>query len=325
MAQLKLSLDAIRFSTRKPVLMADVANTDIERRYAAALESDGFRHCLRDERDIIEMAAEAMRATLRNVGVEPRQVDAVIFSTESFWDADVRQVAHRAMPDHTRIRDGFIAATAEMGLHRAYPYGCWMSACGNLGPVLALGHDLIMSGRHETALVVIVDRQLEGGSRFLNSGNAVVSDLAASCLLGTKGGGVHVLGVTGWAATNLMQYQGGGDYLRLSLETKRALREFARHLERTAPFALPAADMVLFDHFHRSLIELFCDAMRLDYERIGNNVDKSAGHAHAIDLLVQLEDLRAAGRLAPGAKIVLFNIGVCTWTVIHLEIAATVS
>jgi 3-oxoacyl-[acyl-carrier-protein] synthase III len=310
----------IRFSRSSPVNLDDIVSTPAEKRSSAMLRSDGFERVATDDRNIVEMAVEAMRATLADTAIDPGRVTALIFVTESFWDFNVPSVAHRTMPDHMRIRDGLIAGAVGLGLKRAYPYGCWMSACGNLGPSLALAHDFSVAGRHEATMVVLADRLPPNCSRFIENSSSVFGDIAASFLVGAIAGDLQILGVTTHAANNLVNYQGKGDYLRLSLDTKKAIRELARQLERNGSFPIATADVVLFDHFHQNLLELFCDAIGVDLSVVYRGAHAAVGHVFSADMLVALEHLRALRSLGAGTRIALFNIGVCTWTVAYLEI-----
>src|SRR4051794_28335702 len=76
----------------------------------------GFETYARSSRRTCGLAAASIRGTLSKIGVDPSEIETVLFATESFWDVDPVRVQ-----EPFQFRAEMYQALWEVGLKGAYP------------------------------------------------------------------------------------------------------------------------------------------------------------------------------------------------------------
>lgn len=106
----------------------------------------GYRNYVASDADIRNMMRQAIDSSLARSNIRPDRIEAILLSTESFWDSGLGETSHRSIPPSERLREMLCEEIAHAGLVNAMPFGNWMSACSNFGSTLALGSALLESG-----------------------------------------------------------------------------------------------------------------------------------------------------------------------------------
>ncbi len=310
-------LSSIAFSTGTYRPIEAAATTDAERSAIRALREDGFDTYLEADMPIAALAGQAMAGCLAKSGLEPGDIDATVFSTESFWDFAPDRLDQ--LPDHLRVRNELIETMAELGLVNAYPYGSWMSACANLAPSLKLAKALIDGGLHRNVMLVLGDRQPRFLPRVMRNGAAVYSDIMAACLVRAEGQGFALRHIVTGAAPRAAAMHTAGDHPRLLLETKRALRKLDKRFSAAAGRTIAGHGNIIAPHFHRASIDVIYQCLNIiDHEPCRDGRGKAA-HSHAVDNLITLDLLDGGRAYAVRDEILLLNTAVYMWNAVVLE------
>ena len=282
------------------------------------LEEDGFTSYVTSQENVVDLAARALAGTLVRSNLSPQEIDAVIFSTKSFWDQPQGFEGDPAR--HFALRNRFVQALGQLELRRAVPYGSWMSASGNFGPALALAHSTVASGLHRNVLLVAADRIHNRLARLMHNGAAIVSDIATSCLISASEAAYRIDSLHTISAPRLATFniEDRKDLGKIVVETMKALLELKQRFE-TATGRSPADyDLVLAGHFHRLSLQAITDTLGIKASAIRRDGGMIASHAYASDNLLTLDALDRAGELPPGREILLLSTGVWTWSLIGL-------
>jgi 3-oxoacyl-[acyl-carrier-protein] synthase-3 len=261
---------------------------------AEYLASSGLEHYRRADETPPELAARAIRATLDRAGLDPRQIDTVVWGSTSFQDrawytTDVSRVLREA------------------GLATATPIGTTLSECGNLAAVLRVATALVAAG-HAHVLAVVTDRAAGPAHRLVPPSVAVLSDGAAACIVSAEPRGFEIVAIR--QVTNHRARPDAED------QAVRVLRHNAEGMRRAAQAVLAAAGVapgaithVIANNLARAVLELFAAQCRVDFARVFRGHVAGHGHVFAADGLINL----AAAGAARGETVLLATNGTCNW------------
>src|SRR4029077_4510219 len=116
-------------------------------------------------------AAEAVGKSLAEAGVDPADVDVLIYATNSFWDPDFPTNATASAP----MQEG--------GLSRGITGGIHLARCANTQVGLRHAAALIVCGQAERVVFVCVDKTEPGSDRLVSPKISVRTDAAAAVLI----------------------------------------------------------------------------------------------------------------------------------------------
>lgn len=313
-------LHSIGVAVGPAIPLAEAAGADEDAAVVEVLSAEGFRDIPIADSDVCDLARRAMIDTLTRGSIDGADVDAVIVATESFWEEGHGQALTQQRLEHLRLRDSLLQAITDAGLIRAYPYGAWMSACGNLGTALGLARALVVAGQHQRIMVVAAERQLPELPRFMRSGAAALGDGAASCLVqAAPAPGFFVEAAVSVAAPNLVFVDPRKEFSRIVLETHRAIRRLDRDFAAKAGAPIAKADHIVAGHFHVDALKIIADTLQLAPSRLRRDGRASYAHMDAADNLLTLRQIDDADALTAGERIVLLNTGVWSWSAIALR------
>jgi 3-oxoacyl-[acyl-carrier-protein] synthase III len=254
---------------------------------------------------VADLAAASMRKTLQRGDIAPRDVDAVVFGSESLWDVSP---AHQH--DLFGFRNDMYAAISSAGVLNAYAVGCNFTCCANSVNAISLAADMVRSGEYQNVLVVIADRHPEERSRIMLPAVAILGDGAASCLVTSRpapGFAIeHIVKQANMQAWNLDVERDFAQFLVLMAQALKKLG--ARMVERSGRSAT-AYQYLLTNNYSRSALRVFCHQLGYEQGSVYVKNIPRLGHAYACDLLMNLHDVDAQGSLQPGARLMALATG----------------
>lgn len=285
------------------------------------LKADGFEIFLENETDIAEICKESMSKTLASTGVNPGDIDAVFFATESIWDKDIERIRDdQQCEDHLRMRNGLMSVMSELGLAHAYPYGVWMAACNNLGSAFSLADGLIKAGHHKRILLVVGERHNRHLPRFTRSGSSIYSDLVASCILDAESEGFEILNVTLSGSTKIAQlYRDDQEAFKL-LETNRALKRLRIKFEENTRFVISDFNKVVIANYHIDQLKTICNTLTIDPSRLLREYRSTLAHGYSMDTLASLKFLKEDGLIEKGDYVLLVNTAIEMWSLVSIRV-----
>jgi 3-oxoacyl-[acyl-carrier-protein] synthase III len=258
------------------------------------LHAGGLRDYRRAEMDPPKLAAAAMRGSIERSGLDPRQIDAVVWSSTSFqrraWYTE----------DISRV-------LGSLGLWTAVPFGVTLSECGNLSAALRVGEGLHASG-YSNVMIVVADRCQGAEQRLVSPALAVLSDGAASCIVSSERRGFELMSISQY--TNHRARQAPGE------ESLRLLRHNAEGMRRATTAALSKAQLapdaistMITNNLSRPLLETFATQAGVPFSRVYTERIATHGHVYAADCLLNLADYPHTA----GGAVLLATNGTCTW------------
>lgn len=284
-----------------------------------SLAADGFSSFVVSADRTAQLARAAISATLQTSGAGPGELDAVMISTESFWEED-ETPSMEHVQWYLRQRHSLLRVMADLGLSRAVPYGNWMAGCANFGTALGLARALVTGRQHRQMLLAFVDKLPPWEPRLMESGAAVVSDLATSCILGRERRGFELKAVVSVAAPAVASFNwtvnSPKEIVSVMLDTRRALLRLRQDFADVTGRSLSSFDTIAAGHFHPYTLKVICDALKLSAESLFRDGRARFGHAFASDSLLTLSALEAGGTLEDGQDVVLLNSAIWCWNLI---------
>jgi 3-oxoacyl-[acyl-carrier-protein] synthase III len=284
----------------------------------ADLVHDGFRKYFSSDYNTVSLLTSAAQKLLNLSKLAPEAIDAFLIVTESFWDTTIQDLHDENLPEHQKLREKILRSFCEIGLSGAVPYANWISACGNLAPSIGIASALVRSCQHNHVLIAAADRQIQNTDRVMDNGASIFSDGAAACIVTKVKNGYRIIDVISHAHLPLLSIQDNDDYLGFFLQMQKALQEFSTIIKKRIGRPTESFQYLITDNYSTSFLKIFADALKLSPEKLLTPT-KRYGHVFSVDTLWSLHHLQNEKVLKKGDIIGLLNIGLCTWSLVVLE------
>lgn len=300
-------ISGIESALGEPRDLANAASAEAEQPVIARLQAEGFSQFLCSSLTCAQLARRAVADTLAARRLSPEMVDAIVLSTESFWD-DAGVTERHGKPAGLTTRADFVRSFFALGLTSAQLYGNWGAACSNFITALSISKGLLESGQADVLVNVLTDRLPPGCSRISDYGRTIFSDAAVAFEVAATGEFEveHLLTQT---ASGVFHARTAGNMLRLTRELLGSLQTVSRRVEARTGRAWATYDHILSDNFHDSMRNMICAAIDVPTARLLNPVKAANAHTFATDCPLGLQALLRAGAIKAGDRIAILNCG----------------
>lgn len=257
------------------------------------------RRRLADGETLVDLAARAATAALRDAQVDALDLDLVVAATTGSDDV---------LPNLAPLVAGTI------GAHGAGGFDVGL-ACTGFVAALGAGAAAIESGRADRVLVLGADAM----TQFLDQDDpvtgALFGDGAGAVVLGTDGDG-HVgpvrlgsdasrAGVVGIPrASGRVVIDGHGTYV----EAVRRLEQATREAVGAAGLLLDELDLLVFHQANRRILRSLTERLGVPVHRVVDAIAPT-GNTSSASLPLALEHARTGGQLKPGSRVLLGGVG----------------
>jgi 3-oxoacyl-[acyl-carrier-protein] synthase-3 len=307
--------------------LGELAERGALRGAAETLEAFGFRQaCVAERESHVEMATHATRALLDETGVDPEEVDLLLYAyaLTSSGTMTLEPPNGAALVLHD-VLDCFkypaSALQSELGMTRAAVAGVGQTGCASIFSAVRLGRAALLAEEDvRTVVCVSADRLPAGAPREMVYN--LVSDGACAALLrrGEPGERVRNRVVACHQITKGALWDAGSfesEIIAAYFPTARAAVE--ETLAKAGVTMRDVAWVIPHNVSLRSweiLLRLIdCPREKLFAENIGR-----VGHTIAADNFINLRDASDAGLLEPGDLLLLFTFGYgLNWSCMLLE------
>lgn len=259
------------------------------------------------DRSPVDLAIECAERTLWKSGIPAADVDLLLYATTTFERKDFYS------RDIRRLR-------AKLGLERAFPMGITLSECANMLVALDVASKFITTESARRALVITVDKVVEGESRIVPPQISVASDAAASLMVMGEGNGqFRLLGTAEHAVAGKSEapfQENFTQYLKISAEgTQRVCQKLFEGLGKS-----PAeVDWLITNNYNQSVASFYSNQSGIDLDRVYCDNISRFGHAFGADNPINLADCVEDHPMGPGALYMLLAAGPSMWATGMLE------
>ncbi|MFG2847117.1 hypothetical protein ACGF12_28665 [Kitasatospora sp. NPDC048296] len=251
-----------------------------------------------------QLAADSAAETLKRAGVEPTDLDLVIYASES-TDSRV---------DLSRDPDRFAMAA---GAETVPLLGATANVCANFGAALRIARNAIQVGDARRVLLVTTD-VWDDRSRLVDAGTCLMSDAAASVLVtadrpdeGWLVGDIH-------SATDhaMHDVDPAVDTIAMVRRTAGGMRRaaegfFASHRLRREDYP-----RIVVGNVGLTVLRVLAAAGGLDLGRMVTQTAQN-GHCFAADVIVNLAEIEPEAR--HGDRVLALSTGHNYWTCVGLQ------
>ncbi|MFE4924877.1 hypothetical protein [Streptomyces sp. NPDC056661] len=290
-------LSAISHSLGAKVALPELNDPEVRERLDT-LHEQGLRHCRVSAKPPVTLATESACATLDRANRS--DVDTIVYCSDTpphvgrsrdLWDFQL-SIDHPASP-------GIVVGG---------------SACGNLGPGLAIASSQVRT-EGSTVLLVTTDR-LTAGTRYLANGETVLSDGAASCLVGPRPEGPS-FALRGLASSVRADAEQSSKSLAVAQVTARTIGH-ARSRAVDPPSA-HNIKLLLTGHYGRAPRAFLAMSAGVAPEHVHHPRLADVGHCFSADVLIGLADLLQSDTVANGELVMLLTASPRSWSVAIVE------
>lgn len=287
---------------RRVETLAEVA-TDPELRERLCGPSGGLCFYLESDHDALALAAESADATLAEGDLDPEEISAVIFASDSMGEVRGR---------NARVE----AWLRERGIDGAVPLLCSMGECSNLQIALSLASSLVRAELHGAILVVSADvtRVAALGDRIAAGGIGIMSDAASSCIVASARDSEGGFDLEAHAACREPAPR-GAEAVTGPLAVVRSLEQKIGAHGRLFAGLWPGGRVperltrVFPSNFSRAVLRTFLAGHGFAVERLYEENLARLGHCLASDALIGLADYQRHEEIAPGDRFVMVGSG----------------
>lgn len=288
---------------------------------ANVLESFGFEQVrVATEETAFELAGRAARDALRNAGIDPEQVDVLLYGGTpgalAFADEHSTEAAAASLRTLDRFKYPASRLQYELGLTRAWTVGLDQLACATLFGAVRMARALCVSDGVEGVLCVCADffPAAAGREAIFNC----TSDAACAVLVERDAARCRIV-----SALQVTK----GYYWDCDARRDEIVASYfptAKHvIERTIAQAgwTPAdVDWVIPHNVSARSWDILLGLVRLPGARIWSRNIARDGHTLAGDNFINLKDAIDSGAINAGEKLLLFSYGFgAHWTALALE------
>ncbi|MFD6548525.1 hypothetical protein [Streptomyces sp. NPDC058398] len=298
-----LSSIAYELGARTPL---ERFGTPVVEREREALRAEGIVHCRVTTETAWELAAHSAQRTLADAS-RPA-ADGIVYSSESFGAGGVT----------TDLWD----LLRGLGTPRTPALVVNGNGCGNLALALGVARNSVRADGHSEVLVAVADRLDDPDERYQPNGQTILSDGAASCLVGTRmpDAGFRLLGIS-------VRYRADFDHGAVPAMAgvrvvMAGVEEAVEDLRAKVP---PPADG---GPEYSRLVTGNYGASTRSFLALATGVDTAAdyaphaadmGHCFAADLLVNLATLQEHKEVRPGERLLLLATSSRSWSAMAVE------
>jgi 3-oxoacyl-[acyl-carrier-protein] synthase III len=283
-------------------LLEDTGDQDVHR-HLAALHDQGLKYCLVSECSVADLAAASGRQTL--AALRDAEVGAIVFCTDT-------------APELTPTSEAW-DLLLRLGLPRTPVTVVGGSGCGNLGPGLSTARSMIVLDELCPVLLVTADR-MRARTRYLDNGQTVMSDGAASCVVSSRpppGPSFEVRGLASSFRADI-----GTVAVRRIIVARATVEAIEDTVRRAADrSSLTARDFryLLTGNFGRTPRELLAESAGVSVDRVYCPMLGQTGHCFAGDVLVSLGSLQQTDQIDHGDHVLLLTASPRSWSVAVLR------
>jgi 3-oxoacyl-[acyl-carrier-protein] synthase-3 len=284
-----------------------------------SLGVSGYEHFVESHAGVVEMAAAAIQDCLRQSATDPVGIEAVVISTESFWDCPP-ELAPVERP-YRGLRRGFIDVLHQNGVVNAQVHGSWMSGCGNLGPALALARALAASPETGTVMIVTTDRCPTAQPRLQHGAAGLFSDVATACLLDREraSGAFAIRRSVQVTSSGIVRSQHENNHLMTALELKKGLIALEARAKALTRREFRSFQYVLTENLNPLFTLPFLELLGIERTTIHAPSRAAFGHAYSSDILLSLRMIADDPSVAPGTEILAIIASSWSLSAIVLE------
>lgn len=296
MTRLPLYLRGIAYTVGDAVPLADIEEGDPEQ--IQVFTKLGLQHFRKSPLSLPELCHRAVGETLRDSGVAPADIGAVLLATTvnsiHAVGLDYPEVA-RILGDH--------------GLVDAKLYGVSLAKCANLTAALELGSSLLRANDYSEVLVIVGDKCARDRDRFMDSAESILSDGALSFVLSTTGGAYELRHLA--TSTDLSHLTRTFGVLEFVDNSVRNLGK----LWRAIPSELPRDRMakVFCGNYNMLIQRSLMRELGTGREAFYLDNLRRLGHVFSCDVLINLSDYAASTPVAPGTTFACLTVGYFRW------------
>lgn len=269
-----------------------------------SLRDKGVRRYAESELGPAAMAARAARRTLGITGVAPRDIDAVIYASTSFWEK--RFTTEREIS----------WLLFELGLENAHPVGVFLPGCANASISIRMAANLVRAEGYRHVLVATADKVApeHPEKRVMWPDVSVLSDSAASCLVGAAGtGSFDVLRMAHRSSPAMWDLDADSNLAAFLMGTVKGARRTAHAVLSAAEVEPAAIRRLITNNYNEPVMRMMARQCGFAEEQAFlDNVPRFA-HGYAADTLINLADCTAHEPAAPGDLYFLLGTGHKNW------------
>lgn len=262
----------------------------------------GLKQYRTTSRPVLEIAEIAIRNFFSLNIIEPADIDAVIFCTNSFWCSE--EFSEYPLTDFLQ----------RLGLSYAYPIASSFSYCGNFLTGARTACNYIKTKEFENILLVVADRTADDITRIVPPMLSIGSDAASCCLLTSdKLFDLEISGISQSMNAKMGKLDAGKDFIAYTQGVAKGVVGNIKNSLRKARVEKNDLTRVISNNYNRWVTPSMIRVADIPVEKVSlENIPRFA-HAGASDICINMADHLAASDNSKKEEILLLSTGPVMW------------
>ena len=271
------------------------------------LQGRGVRGFSKLEGNLEEIMLRKSLETLNELCVQPSGIDSVIVVTESFGQLMDGSIS-RGDTEFRAMRNRLFSSLSRIGINKKVFMCSTFGGSGNFLNAVFMIAPLVRTGQLRNVLMVCVDQNPPGVSRYMEESLAVAGDGVATCLLTSSPTiqaaplRIDYVGITPFMISEEWEHLGDA-----VLEMYRATKSAAADCFEATNLQPRDFDWLVMNNYNETTSDIFSKLLGFDRARTFSYNLPRTGHIPACDILVNLKDLIVLrSRLRAGARVLVY-------------------
>jgi len=246
-----------------------------------------------------QLAADSAWLTLDSSSTAA--VNLVVYATDTFWGSD----------EHEMDAARFLQAA---GLERTPLIGVGLAGCANFAVAMRTAVACLRGGDATTALVATAD-VCQPGQRLFGGGIGVLSDGAATCVVGTRRPehGLQLLGMTMAVEAGLHALTSASEPMAMAKATARGVHRAATALYEKTGLSPGDFSYLVTNNYIESSLRIFANMAGLPFDRTYRGTVAGYAHCFAADALINFATMTSERILESGDRVLAIVSGYNSW------------
>lgn len=266
------------------------------------LTNMGLHQYRSSEMSPAQLAYESAKNTITKSGLEPSDIDAVIYVTESLWCTEWYST------DHNHLLE-------KLHLENSYMIGTFLRGCSNIHTALRIASNMCITNETSNVLIITSDQAENDDLRLVPPNIGVTSDGAASFILSksVEISEFRILCNSQSAIPSMYKLDESVQYMKFMKCIGDGLSACVNRCTDETKIMLNDMKYFVMNNYNKSVVNMFSSIIEASEEKFVTDNISRYGHCYSSDNVLNIMHLIENNNISSGEMIMNISSGPASW------------